>query len=110
MDAPAKPLGSRLKRFYEELVKTQAVLNRKHLAFVAFRQNLGTALRLLLRWQTNFIRMHWKFHKVCNPELQYADHFQEVDYALSPPPVQEAGKSRLAQLYVHTSIGDRRGG
>lgn len=74
-----------LKRFYEELVKTQAVLNRKHLGWAAVRGTFATASRLLLQGQTNFVRMLWKFSQVYNPDRQYGDHLKEVKYTLSPP-------------------------
>ncbi|GIX49656.1 MAG: B12-binding domain-containing radical SAM protein [Candidatus Tectimicrobiota bacterium] len=87
-----------LQRFYEELVKTQAVLNRKHLGFAALRRVGTTALSLLLRGQTNFLRMLWKFPRVYNAQRQYADHFRPVRYALSPPP---ATRPAATALYVH---------
>ncbi len=90
-----------LKQFYEELVRTQAVLNRKHLGFAALRRTASTAVRLLLQGQTNFVTMLWKFRKVYNPERQYADHFREVKYALKPP-VQGTSKPTPAHLYVHS--------
>ena len=34
----------------------------------------ASALRLLARGQTNFLRMLWRFNSVFNPELQLADH------------------------------------
>jgi hopanoid C-3 methylase len=88
-----------LKRFYEELVKTQAVLSRKHLGISALWNTFGLTARLLCRGQTNFVQMLWKFNRVYHPERQYADHFQPVRYALQPP---AAGTSKppTAQLYV----------
>src|SRR5580704_25438 len=59
-----------LPEFYAELVKTQQVLNTKHLGVAAVRQTLGIAGGLLLRGQTNFLRMIWKFNSVFNPALQ----------------------------------------
>ena len=90
-----------LQRFYEELVKTQAVLNRKHLGFAALRGTCKVAVRHLMRGQTNFVRMLWKFKQVYNPQRQYADHFQEVKYNLSSPPMQSHAKPKAAELYVH---------
>jgi hopanoid C-3 methylase HpnR len=87
-----------LARFYEELVRTQAVLNRKHLGTSALWGALTTASALLLRGQTNFIRMLWKFGRVYNPERQLADHAREVRYAMRPPP---AARARPEQVYVH---------
>ena len=90
-----------LKRFYEELVKTQAVLNRKHLGWAAVRGTFSTASRLLLQGQTNFVRMLWKFSQVYNPERQYGDHFKEVKYTLTPPPDKQEVKPSAAKLFVH---------
>lgn len=91
-----------LKQFYEELVRTQAVLNRKHLGFAALRRTVSTAFGLLLQGQTNFVRMLWRFSRVYNPERQYADHLQEVKYPMTPP-TPGISKPTPAQLYVHTA-------
>lgn len=96
-----------LKRFYEELVKTQAILNRKHLGLAALRRTFATAFGLLLRGQTNFLRMLWKFSQVYHPERQYADHLREVRYTL-PPPESSSAKSTPAQLYVHVPVAAKR--
>jgi magnesium-protoporphyrin IX monomethyl ester (oxidative) cyclase len=90
-----------LQRFYEELVKTQAVLNRKHLGFAALYGVGKIALELLLHGQTNFLRMLWKFRQVYNPERQYADHFRDVSYTLHPPPPHGTTRLQPAALYVH---------
>jgi hopanoid C-3 methylase HpnR len=90
-----------LKRFYEELVKTQGVLNRKHLGWGAVRKASGLAIRSLLRGQTNYPRMLWKFGSVYNPERQYADHFRPVEYEMNPPKPIAAAKPSKAELYVH---------
>jgi magnesium-protoporphyrin IX monomethyl ester (oxidative) cyclase len=96
-----------LKGFYEELVKTQAVLNRKHLGLSALRSTFGLATRLLLRGQTNFVRMLWKFHRVYDPERQYADHFLPLRYAMQPPSA-ESSKPPRSQLYVHDATARQR--
>jgi magnesium-protoporphyrin IX monomethyl ester (oxidative) cyclase len=96
-----------LKRFYEELVKTQAVLNRKHLGVSALWGTLDHAVRLLMRGQTNFVRMLWKFNKIYHPERQYADHFQPLVHSIEPPR-PESDKPPTAQLYVHAPAGPRR--
>jgi magnesium-protoporphyrin IX monomethyl ester (oxidative) cyclase len=95
------PTTLSLKQFYEELVKTQAVLNRKHLGWAAVRGTFSTASRLLLQGQTNFVRMLWKFSQVYNPERQYGDHLKEITYALTPPPDKQATKPTQAKLFVH---------
>lgn len=90
-----------LLKFYEELVKTQGVLNRKHLSFAGLKGAASTAARLALQGQTNFIRMLWKFDKVYNPQRQHADHFKEVKYQMHPPRTRTT-KPTAADLYVHT--------
>ena len=68
------PTKMPLRKFYEELVKTQNVLNRKHLGVAALRKVSMHAGKLLLQGQTNFVKMIWKFNKVYNPGRQSADH------------------------------------
>jgi hopanoid C-3 methylase HpnR len=96
-----------LERFYEELVKTQVVLNRKHLGVAAIRKTASTALGLLLRGRTNFVKMLWKFSSVYNPNRQYEDHFRSVNYSMRPPRAHTA-KPTAAQLYIHDPAADRR--
>src|SRR5204863_714113 len=74
-----------LQKFYEELVKTQNVLNRKHLGWQALKEVSSIAAKLVARGQTNFVKMLWKFNKVYNPQRQYAEHFKEVHYQMKPP-------------------------
>ena len=93
-----------LHEFYAELVKTQQVLNRKHLGFRALYGVAGISTRLLLRGQTNFLRMLWKFNSVFNPALQMADHARPVRYEMAlPPPVE--GKVDPKKLYIHGPQG-----
>ncbi|WP_069815494.1 hopanoid C-3 methylase HpnR [Streptomyces sp. TP-A0874] len=96
-----------LEVFYRELVRTQAVINRKHLglrtAFGAMRVLMGN----LARGQTNFARMLWRFNHVYNPERQLADHRRPVRYELPLPRRLDVGDRR--QLYIHTRAGGRGG-
>jgi hopanoid C-3 methylase len=94
-----------LARFYEELVRTQAVLHRKHLGMAALRKTAAIAAGLALRGQTNFLRMLWRFHRVYNAERQYADHARPVTYAMRPPPAPGALRPRPRDLYVHPAAG-----
>jgi magnesium-protoporphyrin IX monomethyl ester (oxidative) cyclase len=90
-----------LERFYEELVQTQAVINRKFLGVAAVMQTLGILARQLAHGQTNFLRMIWRFNSVYNPKRQFADHSREVRYELPvPQPIEFTSRNR-AQLYVH---------
>lgn len=88
-----------LPEFYEELVRTQQVLNKKHLGWAALKSTAGLAAGHLLRGQTNFVKMLWKFNSVYNPKLQMADHQRPVSYEMGlPPPAQERINSK--SLYI----------
>jgi hopanoid C-3 methylase len=90
-----------LHRFYEELVRTQSVLARKHLGVAALAKTTGIVARQLLRGQTNFVRMIWKFDKVYNADRQYSDHLREVEYLLPPPEERHSAPPDRKELYVH---------
>lgn len=93
-----------LQRFYEELVKTQNVLNTKHLGWEALKSTMRIATGHLLHGQTNFIRMLWKFNSVYNPALQLADHHVPVQYEMDlPPEPQSSIDPKL--LYIHNARG-----
>ncbi len=95
-----------LDEFYGELVKTQQILNKKHLGWKALKGTANIATRHLMHGQTNFLRMLWKFNSVYNPELQLADHARPVRYEMSlPPPVED--HVRPLTLYVHEGRGRR---
>lgn len=95
-----------LPEFYAELVRTQQVLNRKHLGWSALRGAAGQAAHLLVRGQTNFVRMLWKFNSVFDPRLQLADHEREVKYAMSPPPsTHGASGIDMKTVYIHGPSG-----
>ncbi len=90
-----------LHRFYEELVKTQQVLARKHLGLAALAKTSGIIARQLLRGQTNFAKMIWKFNQVYNAGRQYSDHQREPRYLLPPPADRPAVTPERRQLYIH---------
>jgi magnesium-protoporphyrin IX monomethyl ester (oxidative) cyclase len=94
-----------LADFYKELVKTQQVMNMKHLGWSALREYSVHTLKLLLKGQTNFFKMLWKFNSVYNPDRLLADHEMPVRYRMSPPPQRAATDPRL--LYVHGAKGRR---
>ena len=95
-----------LPEFYEELVKTQQVLNMKHLGARQLWGMTKTVTGLLARGQTNFFKMLFKFNSVYNPKLQLADHARPVRYEMSLPPAPRA-KVDAATLYVHGGQGRR---
>ena len=90
-----------LARFYEELVRTQSIINRKHLGLAAVRAVTGTIARQLGHGQTNFLRMLWRFNSVYNPKRQYGEHFREVRYELPLPDRSAPAPVRGSDLYVH---------
>ncbi|MGH2875352.1 MAG: hopanoid C-3 methylase HpnR [Solirubrobacteraceae bacterium] len=103
-----------LERFYEELVRTQSVINRKHLGTAAVAKAAGVMARQLAHGQTNFARMIWKFNSIYNAQRQYGDHQREVRYEVPlPAPLRspEPGKRRdPTELYIHrrgTAVGQR---
>lgn len=93
-----------LLEFYQELVKTQQILNQKHLGWTALKSTARIAAGHLLRGQTNFVKMLWKFNSVYNPELQMADHRRVPLYELDlPEPAQ--GTIDPKRLYILPSRG-----
>ncbi|NET37259.1 MAG: hopanoid C-3 methylase HpnR [Cyanothece sp. SIO1E1] len=95
-----------LPEFYQELVKTQQILNKKHLGWAIVKSAASTAAGHLMRGQTNFVKMLWKFNSVYDPKLLLADHQQSVKYeiALPPAPKQVVDRNRL---YIHAPAGRR---
>ena len=94
-----------LREFYTELVKTQQILNMKHLGWSAVKGTAKLAIGHLMRGQTNFVKMLFKFNSIYNPELQMADHAADVKYEISlPPPPKD--KVEPKTLYVHGTRGD----
>jgi hopanoid C-3 methylase HpnR len=88
-----------LPRFYAELVKTQQILNRKHLGLSALASTAAISARLLLRGQTNFVKMLWKFNSVYHPRRQLADHARPVTYEMDLPNTERSSRERH-RLYV----------
>jgi hypothetical protein len=50
---------------YRYLIQTQRILNKKHLGWALLKTT--TAVGHLLRGQTNFVKMLWKFNSVYDP-------------------------------------------
>jgi len=90
-----------LEKFYGELVKTQQILNRKHLGVAALRDTFLITCKLLAKGQTNFLRMLWKFNSVYNPERQAADHRRAVRYDMRLPETTPGRVVNAASIYVH---------
>jgi hopanoid C-3 methylase HpnR len=96
-----------LPEFYAELVKTQQVLNMKHLGWKSLAGTATIVGRHLLRGQTNFLKSLWKFNSVFNPELQLGDHRRPVTYEMAPPPEPSGGKIDPTELYILHPHGRR---
>jgi hopanoid C-3 methylase HpnR len=90
------PTKMPLSDFYRELVDTQSVLSRKHLGWTALKGAATVAAGRLLRGQTNFVRMLWKFSSVYNHERQLADHARPARYEMRLPDYKREGLE-----YVH---------
>ena len=90
-----------LHRFYQELVKSQAVINRKHLGWRGLKDVTRLAAGLAIKGQTNFLRMLWKFNSVYNADRQYADHLREARYLMRPPSFHISGRPPGESLYIH---------
>ena len=100
------PTRMPLPEFYAELVKTQQILNKKHLGWAALKSTATLAARHLMRGQTNFVKMLWKFNSVYNPKLQLANHQRPVSYEMSvPPSAQKTVNSKV--VYILPSKGRR---
>ncbi len=95
-----------LPEFYEELVRTQQVLNKKHLGWALLKTTAATAAGHLLRGQTNFVKMLWKFNSVYDPKLQLEDHRRPVEYEMALPPAARE-KVDARELYVLPPRGRR---
>src|SRR5215468_5098749 len=95
-----------LPEFYAEVVRTQQVLNMKHLGAKQLLGAAGLVMRQLARGQTNFVKMLFKFNSVYNPKLQLADHERPVKYEISLPPPTKAKVDPIT-LYVHRGKGRR---
>ncbi|HXR74176.1 hopanoid C-3 methylase HpnR [Actinocrinis sp.] len=91
-----------IEEFYRELVRTQAVINRKHLGVSAAVGAARVLGRNLMHGQTNFARMLWKFSRVYNAQRQLADHQRPVRYELPLPKRQQLTVNDRRQLYIHT--------
>lgn len=60
----------------------------------------------MLRGQTNFLRMIWKFNSVFNPALQLADHARPGRHELPLRPEFSAAADKRT-LYVRRPAGRR---
>jgi hopanoid C-3 methylase len=98
-----------LDKFYEEYVKTQQILNNKHLGWGILKEVAGIVIQRLLQGQTNFINMLWKFNSVFDPKILLADHQQPVTYEINLPPSLTGTPVPVDRksLYIHPPEGRR---
>jgi len=95
------PTRLSLERFYQELINTQQVLNKKHLGLTALRDTFFLAAKYLAQGQTNFVKMLWRFNKVYNLERQLRDHQQKVRYEIELPHTAPQKRVDPATLFIH---------
>jgi hopanoid C-3 methylase HpnR len=93
-----------LREFYEELVKTQEIINRKFMGWKTAAAVSKILLGQLMRGQTNFLKMLFKFSKAYNVDRFYSDHFKEVAYAMRRPE-EYPKKMKPQDLLVHVNVG-----
>jgi len=92
-----------LDEFYKELVKTQEIINRK---FMGWRTAAAVAKILagqLIRGQTNFLQMLFKFSKAYNADRFFADHSRPVKYELRRPE-HYPKKVEVQHLMIHGEL------
>jgi hopanoid C-3 methylase HpnR len=94
------PTRMPLEKFYQELVRTQQVLNRKHMGWSALRGALTLAASHLVRGQTNSLKALWKFNSVYHPEQQLRDHQRVCRYEMRLPDHAPLQKVDPSVLYV----------
>jgi magnesium-protoporphyrin IX monomethyl ester (oxidative) cyclase len=90
-----------LPEFYQELVRTQAIINRKHLGAAALLKTTRVVARHLAHGQTNFARMLWRFRSVYNADRQLGDHAMPVHYELPLPDHHDVSARDRKELYIH---------
>jgi magnesium-protoporphyrin IX monomethyl ester (oxidative) cyclase len=98
------PTKMPLRKFYGEFVKTQDVLNKKHLGWQAVYDVFGITMRLLAHGQTNFLKMLWKFNDVYSVDRLMRDHEGSVKYPIGLPTItaRPAGaRPSVGEMYIH---------
>ena len=92
-----------LREFYHELVQTQEIINRK---FMGWKTAVAVSRILagqLIRGQTNFLKMLFKFSKVYNVDRFYSDHAKPVKYAMRKPD-EYPRRLKPQELLVHVNV------
>jgi hopanoid C-3 methylase HpnR len=88
-----------LRKFYEELVRTQQILARKHMGWQALWSCAAIAAGHLARGQTNFVKTLWKFGRQYNVEKLLHDHAEETRCPIALP-AQKTERVDPRTLYI----------
>jgi hopanoid C-3 methylase len=88
-----------LEKFYEELVKTQQILFKKHMGWQALVGATSIVAGHLVRGQTNFVKSLWKFGSQYDVQKLLRDHREETRYPISLPE-RKADKVDARELYI----------
>lgn len=88
-----------LEKFYEELVKTQRILFKKHMGWQALVGATSIVAGHLARGQTNFVKSLWKFGGQYDVQKLLRDHREETRYPIALPQ-RKADKIDPRELYI----------
>jgi hypothetical protein len=88
-----------LEEFYEELIKTQQILFKKHMGWRALRGCASIAAGHLMHGQTNFVKSLWKFGSQYDVRKLLADHDEETRYQIALP-AKRVDKVNARDLYI----------
>jgi hopanoid C-3 methylase HpnR len=88
-----------LEKFYDELIKTQQILFKKHMGWRALRSCASIAAGHLMRGQTNFVKSLWKFGGQYDVQKLLRDHQEETRYPIALP-ARKAEKVDARSLYI----------
>src|SRR5262245_23846381 len=93
------PTAMPLEKFYEELIKTQQILFKKHMGWRSLRACASIAAGHLMRGQTNFVKSLWKFGSQYDVQKLLGDHRGETRYPIALPE-RKAAKVNARDLYI----------
>src|SRR5262245_3535751 len=88
-----------LERFYEELIKTQQILFKKHMGWRALRDCTAIAAGHLMHGQTNFVKSLFKFGSQYDVQKLLGDHREATRYPIALPE-RKAAKVDARDLYI----------
>jgi hopanoid C-3 methylase HpnR len=88
-----------LEKFYDELIKTQQILFKKHMGWRSLRDCAAIAAGHLMHGQTNFIKSLWKFGSQYDVQKLLRDHEEETPYLIALPE-RKAAKVNARDLYI----------